>query len=138
MTSTLIDSNILLDIVSVDHAWSGWSSRRLQMAADEGDVIINPIIYAEASIRFVDQGSFEELILSTRIAKEALPWEAAFAAGKAHIKYRRSGGTRERTLPDFFVGAHAQVRKYRILTRDARRYRMLFPDVEIIAPDKHP
>jgi predicted nucleic acid-binding protein len=138
MTSTLVDSNILLDIISVEQAWNGWSSRRLQIAADEGDVIINHVIYAEASIRFVDQGSFESLIQGTRIVKEQLPWEAAFAAGKAHGNYRRSGGTRERTLPDFFVGAHAQVRNYRILTRDARRYRMHFPALEIIAPDTHP
>ncbi|HYM99540.1 MAG TPA: type II toxin-antitoxin system VapC family toxin [Aestuariivirgaceae bacterium] len=138
MTSTLVDSNILLDIVSTAQSWNDWSARKLQMAADEGEVIINPIIYAEASIRFFDQENFEQLIIGSRILKEPLPWDAAFAAGKAHGNYRRSGGIRERTLPDFFIGAHALVKGYQLLTRDARRYRVHFPTVDIIAPDTHP
>jgi predicted nucleic acid-binding protein len=102
------------------------------------EVIINPIIYAEASIRFLEQSNFEQLIVGTNIIKEPFPWDAAFLAGKAHAAYRRSGGLRERTLPDFFIGAHALVKGHRLLTRDARRYRVHFPTLDIIAPDTHP
>ena len=67
-----------------------------------------------------------------------VPFMAAFAAAKAFSDFRRAGGAKERPLPDFFIGAHAMVRGYQIITRDPSGFRAYFPDVEFITPDTHP
>jgi predicted nucleic acid-binding protein len=138
MTSSLIDTNIILDIVSEDQSWTKWSAEKLRRLGNEGPMLINQIIYAEASTNFFRREEFEQLLTISRIDREQLPFDAAFAAGKAQAEYRRKGGARERTLPDFLIGAHALVKGYQLLTRDARRYRVHFPTVDIIAPDTHP
>jgi predicted nucleic acid-binding protein len=137
MTSTLIDSNVLIDVVKDLDPWRVWAAARLSEAADRGRIIVNQIVVAETAIRFRDYGAAETLNLP-QLTRESLPWDAAFEAGRAHRAYRRRGGARERTLPDFLIGAHALVRGYRLLTRDARRYRAYFPTLDIIAPDTHP
>jgi predicted nucleic acid-binding protein len=101
-------------------------------------VLINQLIVAEASARFAHEFEFEETFRFPLLVRDDLPWAAAFLAGSAHQRYRKKGGARERTLPDFLVGAHAAVKGYRLLTRDARRYRAYFPDLDIVAPDTHP
>ena len=130
----LIDSNVLLDILDEDSEWHGWSSESLVRAANNSTLAINPVIYAEASIRFADPAEFEEAFPEAVYRREPLPFLAGFLAGKAHFEYRRRGGIRAATLPDFFIGAHAAVARYRILTRDRRRFRRYFPSVELIAP----
>jgi predicted nucleic acid-binding protein len=138
MTSSLIDTNIILDIVSLDQSWSKWSAEKLRRLGNEGAMFINQIVYAEASTNFFRREEFDQLMANSRIDREALPFDAAFEAGKAQAEYRQRGGVRERTLPDFLIGAHALVKGYRLLTRDARRYRAHFPELDIIAPDTHP
>ncbi|MYZ48132.1 type II toxin-antitoxin system VapC family toxin [Propylenella binzhouense] len=135
--STLVDSNVLIDVIEMAEVWSEWSAARLAEAADLGEIIINPIVLAETSMHFLDEDAYEAAAFA-RLTREQTPWEAAFRAGQAHARYRRSGGMRERTLPDFLIGAHAAVKGHRLLTRDARRYRAYFPDLDIIAPDTHP
>lgn len=135
--STLVDSNIILDLID-EGEWTEWSNAKLQKAASEGQIILNPVIYAEASSKFVFQADFESMIRLAGIMREDFPWDASYIAGQAHLLYRRRGGTRERTLPDFLVGAHAFAKGHTLLTRDARRYREYFPDLDIIAPDTHP
>jgi predicted nucleic acid-binding protein len=66
--------------------------------------------------------------------REPIPYEAAFLAGKAFRIYRQRGGTKRSTLPDFFIGAHASVAGYSLLTRDAARYRTYFPKLPLITP----
>lgn len=134
MDATLIDSNILLEIATKDPIWFDWSSQALEASANESPLIINPIIYAEVSIRFGRIEELESAIPATLYRRESLPFEAAFLAGKAFLRYRRRGGTRVRPLPDFFIGAHAAIAQHRLLTRDLRRYRTYFPTVELIAP----
>ena len=95
--------------------------------------MINPIIYGEVSIGFRDVETLEAA-LQPAFRRESIPWDAAFLAGKSFVTYRRRGGVRRAPLPDFFIGAHAAVRGHRLLTRDARRYRVYFPTVELIAP----
>jgi predicted nucleic acid-binding protein len=131
--ATLVDSNVLLDVITEDPTWSGWSSSALAEAADGGAVVINPIVYAEVSVGF---GRIEDLdqVLSD-FTREPLPWEAGFLAGKAFVTNRRRGGARTSVLPDFYVGAHAAVSGHALLTRDAARYRTYFPRLEVIAPD---
>jgi len=134
MTPTLVDSNILLDIATKDPDWFDWSCHALETAANESTLVINAIIYAEVSIRFERIEELETAIPVSLYRREPLPFEAAFLAGKAFLRYRRRGGARIRPLPDFFIGAHAAIAQYRLLTRDARRYRTYFPSVELVSP----
>lgn len=134
MKTVLVDSNVLLDIATNDPTWSEWSSRALEFAANEAPLAINPLIYAEVSIGFRRIEDVETAIPAALFRREALPYEAAFLAGKAFVRYRRRGGKRGAPLPDFYIGAHAAVAGFRLLTRDARRYRTYFPTVELLAP----
>jgi predicted nucleic acid-binding protein len=138
MTSTLIDSNVLIDVLENDGRTESWSSARVEEAGNLGPVVINPIILAEVSVGFDYLTELERLLARIDLTREALPWEAAFQAGRAHALYRRRGGARSRTLSDFFIGAHAEVNGHWLLTRDPRRYRRYFPALHIIAPDPDP
>ena len=137
MTSTLVDSNVLIDVIKAVPPWRDWSRARLAEATNAGSVVVNQIVFAETAIRFDEPLAIGAFPLN-ELARESIPWEAAFQAGQAHLLYRRRGGARDRTLPDFLIGAHAQVKGYALLTRDPRRYREYFPSLEIIAPDTHP
>ncbi len=134
MTVTLVDSNVLLDIATEDPQWSGWSEEALVDAADMGQLAINPIVYAEVSIGFPTIEELDDAIPADTFARLPLPFEAGFLAGKAFVNYRRRGGTKVTPLPDFYIGAHAAIEGYRLLTRDAARYRTYFPTVDVIAP----
>jgi predicted nucleic acid-binding protein len=136
-TSVLVDSNIFLDIFEGEQTGS-WSREALVMAGSVAALSVNPIIWSEISARFPSEAELAAALVGLSVHKQPIPFEAAFAAGKAHLSYRKAGGARERTLPDFLVGAHAATSGYKLLTRDAARYRTYFPDLEIIAPDTHP
>jgi len=131
---TLVDSNVLLDVLTDDPEWSTWSANALADAFDSGDVVINPVIYAEVSVGFDRIEDLDAALPAPQFAREALPYPAGFLAGKAFLAYRRRGGSRPTPLPDFYIGAHAAVARRRLLTRDARRYRTYFPRVDLIAP----
>jgi len=134
MKTVLVDSNVLLDVATNDKTWFEWSSQALEAAADEATLAINAIIYAEVSIGFGRIEDLELAIPPASFRRDALPYEAAFLAGKAFLRYRRRGGARVRPLPDFYIGAHAAVAGFRLLTRDPRRYRTYFPSVELVSP----
>lgn len=133
MPPILVDANVLLDILIPDPEWEEWSSAALAEAAESSLLAINPIIFAEVGVGF-DRIEDLEAALPAELQREALPWDAAFLAGKAFLAYRRRGGVRHAPLPDFYIGAHAAVRGYTLLTRDARRYRTYFPGLSLIAP----
>lgn len=133
---TLVDSSVLLDVITEDETWLEWSSSALASAADDGPLFINPIIYAEVSVRFSRIEDVEEALPPSDYRRLAVPWESAFLAGKAFLDYRRSRGTRSSTLPDFFIGAHAAVAELRLLTRNATWYRTYFPVVQLTSPDR--
>ncbi len=135
MTSVLVDSNVLLDIFTLDKRWFPWSHAALADAGAGARLVVNAVVYAETSVRFSRIEEFEIALPAEKVAREAIPFEAAFLAGKAFEDYRRRGGTRTSTLPDFFIGAHAAVAGYRLLTRDPKRYRGYFPKVSLIAPE---
>lgn len=132
--TTLVDSNVLLDVMTEDPRWCGWSSEVLGAALDAGKVVINPLVYAEVSTGFDRIEDLDEAIPETAFRRDPLPYAAGFLAGKAFLAYRRRGGSRTSPLPDFYIGAHAAVSGYRLLTRDATRYRTYFPTVEVVAP----
>ncbi len=134
MSGTLVVSNVLLDILTNDPTWSAWSATALERCANEGLLYINPIIYAEVSIRFNSVEELEAALPEESFRRLPLSPEAAFLAGKAFLRYRRHGGQQTTPLPDFFIGAHAAVAGMRLLTRDARRYRTYFPTLPLIAP----
>ena len=130
----LVDSNVILDVLTEDRQWFGWSSSRLAELAEQVTLVLNPIIYAEISIRFDRVEDLDDAVPADHFRREALPWEAAFLAGKVFLQYRRRGGRRRPPLPDFYIGAHAAVQGLRLLTRDPRRFRTYFPRLAVIAP----
>ena len=134
MTDVLVDSNVLLDVFTEDRRWQSWSSGALESAANEGRLVINPIIYGEVSIRFERIEELEEALPESALVREAIPYEAAFLAGKAFRSYRKRAGVKTSPLPDFYIGAHAAIRGYSLLTRDVSRYRTYFPRLALIAP----
>lgn len=131
---TLIDSNVLLDILTEDRTWQDWSANALAHAAETGPLYINPLIYSEVSVRFTTVEALDDALPPRDYRRTPLPWAAAFLAGKVYLDYRRNRGTRSSTLPDFFIGAHAAVAELDLLTRDTGRYRTYFPTVTLIAP----
>ena len=138
MSDTLVDANILIDIFADDPAWKGWSASQLIAARTAGALVINPIIYAEVSAAFPTQRKLDEALGVERYRREGLPWEAAFNAGRAFLAYRRAGGNKRSPLPDFYIGAHAEVKGYTLLTRDFTRYRSAFPAIRIVSPETRP
>jgi predicted nucleic acid-binding protein len=134
VTPVLVDSNVLLDVATGDPTWATWSAAALHRAADESILVINPIVYAEVSVAFATIEELDLALPEDLFRREAVPFEAAFLAGKSYLAYRQRGGTRRSPLPDFFVGAHAAITGYRLLTRDATRYRTYFPTITLIAP----
>ena len=136
MAAVLVDSNVLLDLMTEDVQWFAWSSATIAEAAEHSRLIINPIVYAEISVRFSSIEAVNAAIPTTLVDREPIPYEAAFLAGKAFSIYRKRGGKNRSTLPDFFIGAHASVAGYSLLTRDATRYRTYFPRLALIAPKR--
>ena len=134
-SATLIDSNIILDVLTENATWATWSADALSSAAREGVLVINPIVFAEISAGFDSLEAVEAALPETIFRRDPLPYEAGFLAAKAFVAYRRAGGTRTAPLPDFYIGAHALAAGHTLLTRDAARYRTYFPELSIIAPD---
>jgi hypothetical protein len=130
----LVDSNVILDIVTEDKKWFPWSSQALAKYAETHTLVINPIIYAEVSVGFDRIEDVEEVLPSAFFRRDPIPWEAAFLAARCFLTYRRRGGKKSSTLPDFFIGAHAAVVGIPLLTRDIARYRTYFPKLKIITP----
>ena len=130
----LVDTNVLLDVLTGDPQWATWSERMLAEALNGGSVAINPIVYAEVSVGFERIEDVDDLLPARFFRREDLPYPAGFLAGKAYERYRRGGGTRRSPLADFYIGAHALVRGYALLTRDRRRYETHFPRLELITP----
>ncbi len=131
---TLVDSNVILDVVTDDPIWFQWSSESMARAADDSALAINPIIFAEVSIGFRTLEELEDLLPARDFRRLELPYEAAFLAGKAFLAYRRRGGKKAAPLPDFYIGAHAAISGLRLLTRDPKRYRTYFPTIDLVAP----
>lgn len=134
MSSTLVDSNVLIDLFDEDSEWREWSDAMLTRCASRGLLVINPIVFAEVAAGFDSIEDVESALPETYLRREPLPWAAAFLAGRAFVQYRRRGGKTTAPLPDFYIGAHAAVAGHALLTRDARRYRDYFPRLRVIAP----
>lgn len=134
MTAVLIDSNVLLDLMTEDPQWYAWSAAAIEKAANRLRLVINAIVYAELSVHYSQIEELDAALPKSMLEREAIPYEAAFLAGKSFLDYKRRGGTKRLPLPDFFIGAHAAVAGYQLLTRDAVRYRTYFPKLQLITP----
>jgi predicted nucleic acid-binding protein len=142
--TTLVDACVILDLTTNDPRWADWSEDAIAQAADQGPLIINPIVYAEISVDFTSIEELDEMLEDAELRREPLPFEAGFLAGKAYLSYRRRGGTprrdatrldaRRSPLADFYIGAHAAVAGHRLLTRDDSRYSSYFPSVPLLTP----
>lgn len=129
---TLVDTNVLLDIITRDPRWGSWSESALREAAERSTLAINPIVFAEVSMKFERIEDADAALVD--FVREPLPYEAGFLAGKAFLAYRRRGGEKRSPMPDFYVGAHAVIARMTLLTRDGARYRTYFPGLTLIAP----
>ncbi len=130
----MVDSNVILDVVTEDLRWFEWSSKTLANYVETHTLVINPVIYAEVSIRFERIEELEAVLPPTYFRRDQIPWEAAFLAAKCFREYRRKRGEKRSPLPDFFIGAHATIAGMILLTRDISRYRTYFPGLELIIP----
>lgn len=134
MRRVLVDSNVLLDVLTDDPEWYTWSAARLDDCAVSAELCINPIIYAEVSVGFARIEELDAALSPRTFTRLELPWAAGFLAGKAFLRYRRERGQGRSPLPDFYIGAHAAIAGMALLTRDARRYRSCYPTLELICP----
>jgi predicted nucleic acid-binding protein len=138
MTSILVDTNIFIDIFGPETNVLEWSLQQLSALKSTSSFVLSPVVWAELAPMRSSETELTMLVSRLDLVRETLPFSAAYRAGLAHAHYRKNGGTRERTLPDFLIGAHAAVRGHRLLTRDPGRYRAYFPDLSIVSPETHP
>jgi predicted nucleic acid-binding protein len=131
----LVDANALLDILTADPVWSAWSQGAMMEAAADG-LAINPIIYSELAPAFREEAELAAALADWPLQRLPLPYEAAWPASQAFASYRGRGGIRTSPLPDFYIGAHAEVGGLTLLTRDPARYRTYFPKVRLICPSQ--
>lgn len=132
---TLVDTNILLDLVTDDDDWADWSIAQLEAASLNGPLVINDVVYAELAVRYDSIEDIDAFLEEAGLAVMPMSRAALFLAGKVFTEYRRRGGTRTGVLPDFFIGAHGAVSQLPVLTRDVGRYHTYFPSLRLIAPD---
>ena len=134
MLGTLVDSNVIFDILSDDEEWIDWSAAMLAAAANRGPLYINPIIFAEVSVRYERVEDVEAALPDEYFVRAPLPWDAGFLAAKCFASYRKRGGTRRSPLPDFYIGAHAAVAGLQLLTRDPKRYATYLLGLSLLCP----
>lgn len=134
MRPFLVDTNVIIDIVSRDPTWFEWSANTVRSCGDQGPLAINPIIYAELAAGFDRIEVLDAMLPTPDWLRLPLPWPAGFLAGRCFATYRHNGGHRPRPLPDFYIGAHAAVDGLTLITRDEKRYRSYFPKVDLVCP----
>ena len=131
----LVDSSVLIDVIEARPEWKHWSAAQLTKHSASDGLAINIIVFAEISRTFTNVELQNRFLREAAIKVVPMPNEAAFIAARAHLAYRAAGGSRTSTLPDFFIGAHADVNGYTLLTRDPSRIRHYFPNVLLITPE---
>ncbi len=135
MNGLFVDSCILLDLFTNDSKWADWSEKILDRYSQTNTLYINSIVYTEISIGFNKIEEVEYVIDQLGIKVLEMPREALFLAGKVFQKYRKNKGPKSSTLPDFFIGSHATISSFALITRDISRYKTYFPQLRIIGPD---
>ena len=130
----LVDTNVLVDVLQNDPQWADWSIAQLRAQAKLHALAINSVIYAEMSLSFSTLEALDDVVSTMALELREIPRPALFLAARAYALYRRRGGSKGQVLPDFFIGAHAAVEGWPLLTRDASRFRTYFPTLEVMTP----
>ncbi|MGR4973181.1 type II toxin-antitoxin system VapC family toxin [Pseudomonas sp. LARHCG127] len=130
----LVDTNVLIDVLEDDPVWADWSIEQMRAQSKIHNLVINPVIYAELSQTFSTFEALDEVVEEMGLLMQEVPRPALFLSGKAFVRYRKMGGGKNNVLADFFIGAHAAVKRLPLLTRDAKRYRSYFPSVQLVVP----
>ncbi|MGE0314403.1 MAG: type II toxin-antitoxin system VapC family toxin [Lautropia sp.] len=130
----MVDTNVLVDVLQDDPQWADWSIGQMRAQATLHALVIDPVIYAELSLSFSTIEALDDVVQTLALELREIPRPALFLAAKAFAQYRRRGGSKSQVLPDFFIGAHAAVEGWPLLTRDANRFRTYFPSLEVLAP----
>ena len=130
----LVDTNVLVDVLQNDPTWADWSIAQMRAQASIHALAINPVIYAEISLSFSTLEALDDVVATLALELREIPRPALFLAAKAYAQYRKRGGSKLQVLPDFFIGAHAAVEGWHLLTRDASRLRTYFPTLNLVAP----
>ncbi len=130
----LVDTNVLVDVLQNDPQWADWSIAQMRAQSSLHALVINPIIYAEMSLSFSTLEALDDVVDTLALELREIPRPALFLAAKAYAQYRRRGGSKLQVLPNFFIGAHAAVEGWPLLTRDASRFRTYFPTLDVVAP----
>ncbi len=135
MNGVLVDACILLDLFTDDPNWADWSEKVLAQYSQTNTLYINSIVYTEVSIGFNKIEELEKAIEQIGLKVLEIPREALFLAGKVFLKYRKNKGTKNSPLPDFFIGAHASVSEFELITRDVTKLTTYFPQVKLVHPN---
>lgn len=135
MSTVLVDSSVLLDLFTDDARWAEWSEDTLARYGETHSLYIDCVVYAEVSLAFAHREELDEALAGCGVVLGELPRDALFEAARAFLAYRRRGGPRTAPLPDFFIGAHAQVQGWELITRDPARIRSYFPGVSLVTPE---
>jgi predicted nucleic acid-binding protein len=130
----LVDTNVLVDVLQNDPQWADWSVAQMRAQSSLHVLVINPIIYAELSLSFSTLEGLDDVVGTLALELREIPRPALFLAAKAYAQYRRRGGSKQQVLPDFFIGAHAAVEGWPLLTRDASRFKTYLPTLDVLAP----
>jgi hypothetical protein len=133
---TAVDTSVLIDVLADDKRHADASLAALRTCQDEGQLVICEIVLAEISRYFGTAEDLRHTLDQLDLRSESFGDLVCHTAGQVFQKYRKRGGGRERILADFLVGAHAQVKCSRLLTRDRGFYRDYFPELVIIDPSQ--
>jgi predicted nucleic acid-binding protein len=135
---TAVDTSVLLDIFVADPAFGVQSRELLRACTREGRLVACDVVWAEVAASFPSEQSAQAALERLGVEFSGLEAQAALSAGRVFKDYRRRGGTRQRVVPDFLVGAHAQAHADRLVTRDRGFYRTYFHGLDILDPSAIP
>lgn len=131
---TLVDTNVWIDCIAASSPWHDWAAEQLQACSERAPLHINLVIFTELLIPGPDPALLDAMLDVYDVQRTALPWACASLAAMALALYRQRGGAKTKPLPDFYIGAHAAVGNFSVLTRDAAPFRSYFPQLRLLAP----
>jgi predicted nucleic acid-binding protein len=130
----LVDTNVWIDCIDQHSPWHHWALDQLQACSEKSPLHVNLIVYTELLVPGPDITSVDDMLDVYETIRSPLPWACASLTAKAFGLYRRRGGSRQKPLPDFYIGAHAAVANLSVLTRDPSGYRNHFPRLRLLGP----
>ncbi len=136
----LLDTNVVVDALDKTQAHHGWSKKQIEDAVVVEGGGISVVTLAELCAGARNPEDVEPEVKRLGITVHDVPAAAAAVCGRAYRRYvtarRDSGGSAppKMPLPDFFIGAQAEIMGWKIATRDQPRFKKYFPAVELVTP----